>query len=351
VEVRSREEILATLGADGALDGMPFMPEMLAYCGRRFRVAASAHKSCDTVHKTWTGRRLDSTVHLVGLRCDGAAHGGCQADCNLFWKDAWLKPVASSGALEVLPTVSNCGAGGSCSTGCTEAQLTASTSRVGPKGQTIYSCQATQHFHATEPLAWWDVRQYLRDVTTGNYRVGHVVRVLVLGVAKQLFAQRRFGYRFFRGIRNRIHRLLTGRDAPDVQGTIANGSPTPTGRLNLRPGEYVRVKSKKEIEKTINDKHQNRGLSFDQEMVQFCGRVFQVRSVVTQIIDEPTGEMIPMKQPCITLQGVVCASEFSSCRLMCPRAIPSYWRELWLERVETESEPNTTPRQPAGVGV
>ena len=38
VEVRSREEILATLNERSCLDGMPFMPEMLEFCGRRYRV-------------------------------------------------------------------------------------------------------------------------------------------------------------------------------------------------------------------------------------------------------------------------------------------------------------------------
>ena len=38
VEVRSAAEILATLDEDGCVDGMPFMPEMLQFCGRRLRV-------------------------------------------------------------------------------------------------------------------------------------------------------------------------------------------------------------------------------------------------------------------------------------------------------------------------
>src|SRR4029450_10299473 len=38
IEVRSRDEILGTLDADGRLEGMIFMPEMLQFCGRRFRV-------------------------------------------------------------------------------------------------------------------------------------------------------------------------------------------------------------------------------------------------------------------------------------------------------------------------
>ena len=38
VEVRSKEEILSTLDSNGRLDGMPFMPEMFAFCGKRFQV-------------------------------------------------------------------------------------------------------------------------------------------------------------------------------------------------------------------------------------------------------------------------------------------------------------------------
>jgi hypothetical protein len=69
-------------------------------------------------------------------------------------------------------------------------------------------------------------------------------------------------------------------------------------------------------------------------MAPYCGRIATVRRVVTKIIEEPTGKMIYMKQPCIMLEGVVCNGENAGCRLNCPRAIPSYWRELWLERVD-----------------
>ena len=37
VRVRSKEEILATLDNNGQLEGLPFMPEMFAFCGREFR--------------------------------------------------------------------------------------------------------------------------------------------------------------------------------------------------------------------------------------------------------------------------------------------------------------------------
>ncbi len=38
VVVRTPDEILKTLDANGTLDNLPFMPEMLKFCGKRFRV-------------------------------------------------------------------------------------------------------------------------------------------------------------------------------------------------------------------------------------------------------------------------------------------------------------------------
>jgi len=44
VEIRSAGEILATLDENGLMDGLPFMPEMIAYCGRRLAVDGIADK-------------------------------------------------------------------------------------------------------------------------------------------------------------------------------------------------------------------------------------------------------------------------------------------------------------------
>jgi hypothetical protein len=78
VETKSKAEILATLDGRGELDSLPFMPEMLQFCGQRVPVYRRAIKLCDT--KDLTGmHRMEGTVHLEGLRCDGQAHGGCQA--------------------------------------------------------------------------------------------------------------------------------------------------------------------------------------------------------------------------------------------------------------------------------
>src|SRR6185503_3386325 len=65
-------------------------PEMLRFSGQRFQIHKRADKTCDTVFKTG-GRRLHQTVHLQGVRCDGSGHGGCEAGCLMFWREAWLK--------------------------------------------------------------------------------------------------------------------------------------------------------------------------------------------------------------------------------------------------------------------
>jgi hypothetical protein len=78
VEVRSREEVLRTLDRNGQLKGLPFMPEMFEACGQRFRVFKRAHKTCDPPNGL-QGRRMLRAVHLEEFRCNGAAHGGCQA--------------------------------------------------------------------------------------------------------------------------------------------------------------------------------------------------------------------------------------------------------------------------------
>src|SRR5688572_18522559 len=94
VEVRSATEIQATLDGSGALEALPFMPEMLKYCGKRFTVYKRADKTCDTID--WTGlRRMSNVVHLEKVRCDGEAHGGCEAGCLVFWHEAWLRIVQS----------------------------------------------------------------------------------------------------------------------------------------------------------------------------------------------------------------------------------------------------------------
>src|ERR1700727_197761 len=94
VEVRTQEEMLATLDEHGRLENLPFMPEMIQYCGQRLRVYKRADKTCEYTQQ-WSIRRMKDSVHLEGTRCDGSGHSGCEASCLIFWKEAWLKRAES----------------------------------------------------------------------------------------------------------------------------------------------------------------------------------------------------------------------------------------------------------------
>ena len=95
----------------------------------------------------------------------------------------------------------------------------------------------------------------------------------------------------------------------------------------------MRVKSHQEILQTINPENKNRGLFFDAEMVPYCGGTYRVLKRVDRILDEKTGKMVRFKTQAVILEGVICQSRYSDCRMFCPRGIYSYWREIWLERV------------------
>jgi len=94
VEVRTPDELLQTLDAEGTLDQLPFMPEMVEFCGKRFRVSKRVFKTCYYGTRTHAGLRkfrTDDVVVLQDLRCSGAEHDGCQKACRIFWREAWLR--------------------------------------------------------------------------------------------------------------------------------------------------------------------------------------------------------------------------------------------------------------------
>jgi hypothetical protein len=305
VEVRSRAEILATLDEDGSLDSMPFMPEMARYAGRRYTVSRRVDKICDTIAGTGS-RRMHATVYLDDLRCDGSGHGGCQAGCRIYWREAWLRRVdvhagpsaeADENAVAELERV---------------AQAGARTVREEGEDE-VWRCQATEAFKASGVLKTSNLPQYWREATNGNYGLLRFIPLLVRGFVMEV-----------------LFRLGRLKGLP-LSGP---GTDTAPAGLDLQPGELVRVRSQEEIAATLDEAGHNRALSFDREMIPFCGRTFRVKDRVQLLIDDRTGRMMKIPKDCVILDGAVCSGERSTGRWFCPRQIYPYWREAWVERVE-----------------
>jgi hypothetical protein len=333
VQVRSADEILATLDENMCLDGVPFMPEMLAFCGRRMKVYKRAHKTCDYVTNTGM-RSLPSTVHLQESRCDGSAHGRCDARCTIYWKEAWLRPaepevrgpdVAESAGMAPPPSLA----------GDAVEKLNSRCSYHDGEGKLRYRCQATEVPSFTRPLAWWQLGQYVEDVRSGNVRTYSEMIPSFLFRAYDNLINLGIGLGTpLRTLYNTVAKLLGGRPYPRIHGVIPAGTPTPVERLGLQPGDLVRVKPHEVILKTLDESARNRGMVFSAEMVPYCEQEFRVSSIVTRLIDEKNGRLIEMKTPAVILDGVICNARYLKNLLFCPRATYPYWREIWLERVE-----------------
>lgn len=312
VRVRTREEILATLDKNGDLDGMPFMPELLKYCGQELPVSARAHKTCDTIAQQGM-RRLDHTVFLAGARCDGSAHDGCQANCLVFWREEWLEWPDRPG----VPIRQSDPAGGGISLAELQEQTRVSTD---PSEGPIYRCQATEIARASTPLSRKALWQYVADVRSRN-----------VGLFRLLWGMLVDAFNKYQSITAehfpRWLRIFGGRPYPFLRGT-GTGERTPV--TGLKPGDLVEVKSKAEIEATLDETNRNRRMVFDTEMVPFCRGRYRVERSVERILDETTGKMIRLSD-CLVLENVFCQGIYHR---FCQRSTPPYWREAWLRKVD-----------------
>ena len=315
VALRSPADILSSLDTEGALGGVPFMPEMLQYYGRIFTVAKRVEKICDTICPVGS-RRMTDTVFLGDLRCDGSGHGGCEAACRLYFKEAWLARMAPNSLPPRRP------AAAALAPLARVAEINA-RQRERPD---LHRCQATEARRATTPIRRWDLRQYAREAEAGNIGWGRLLRLLIFRVLPW-------------EMRDLARRPAAG--LPRVQRQPGSAKPEP---LDLQPGEWVEVRSPAEIAATLSANNTNRGLYFSApEMATECGKRYRVRRRLSRIIDEGSGRMLTFKNDCIELEGPVCTGERSVGRWFCSREIYPYWREAWLKRVASPAQTAQAP--------
>jgi hypothetical protein len=325
VEVKSCEEILSTLDSKGTLEALPFMPEMLKYCGKQYKVYKRADKTSHYITlPDYRSRRMYRTVHLEGLRCDGEYHDACDALCLLYWKEVWLKKIDGK-ALGLIRGREEKAIGSyrsqiSDQAACKFDTLLSSTKipmdEVG-QGKEKYSCQITEVLKASSELGKWDLRQYYRDLASGNIGVRDFAKWSSLRILNRAYYE-------IHG-----HKLY-----PFLDERLVQRSKTPHETLNLQVGDYVQIKSLKEIYQTLDVNFKNRGLLFAPELVPYCGKISKVIKIVKRIVNEIDGNMLNFTNSSVILEGVVCTGYISRKRLFCPKSCYLYWREIWLKKMK-----------------
>jgi hypothetical protein len=308
VEVKLPGEIAHTLDQDGTLHGLPFMPEMAQYCGRRSQIQRIAEKTC--VELSGGDYKIREFLHndvviLKELRCSGQSHDECGRACVLFWKADWLRKIDVQKPASDMDSFSG------------DVPDKIKTMRA--PGQ--YFCQATELVRATQPLSRAGIlKKSVVEIRSGNR-----------GVLEMMALTMRPLWR--KATRWLPRRRLAG-----------NLKRTPTDMLELQPGELVRIKSAKEIVKTLDPAGRNRGLLCDYGMCQYSGGTYRVRNRLERMISEPTGEMLQVTNTVI-LDGLscLCWNVFGGC----PRKDFMYWREIWLKRIEPRDDTRNTQRDSA----
>jgi hypothetical protein len=332
VVVRPAEEILLTLDPTARLEELPFMPQMLKHCGKKFRVRKRAHKLCDTVFATG-GRQMIDAVFLDDNRCDGGAYGGCEMRCTVIWKEAWLRRAHANESESLSPPLDRLETlvwGG-----------TRRNSQSQTSSEPVYICQATQLPAATKPLPWWKPDQYVEDYRSGNVALSDIVgRLAFLLYAGLVATGMGFGSPL-RWIYDKVQSLRGGQSYPRRPGHLPVGGPTPSINLGLEVGEIVRVKSRDEILATVDESLMNRGMGFHPEMMPYCGKTFRVEQRLRKLMNEKTGQLVELKNSCLVLEGADCLGRYAP-PLSCPRECFPYWREIWLERVDAGAAPSRT---------
>lgn len=108
----------------------------------------------------------------------------------------------------------------------------------------------------------------------------------------------------------------------------------------LQAGDRVRVKSRPEIQATLNRWKELKGCAFLEEMGQYCGTEQVVLQPLERFLDERDYK-VKKARGLVLLQGVICRGTPVFGR--CDRACHLFWREEWLELLEPERNPALSP--------
>jgi hypothetical protein len=99
----------------------------------------------------------------------------------------------------------------------------------------------------------------------------------------------------------------------------------------LSAGDLVRVRSREEIQATLDRWRSLKGCGFLGEMAGYCGTTQRVLKRVERFIDE-RDYRLKKASGIVLLDGVICSGTGTTGR--CDRACFFFWREEWLEKLE-----------------
>jgi hypothetical protein len=168
-----------------------------------------------------------------------------------------------------------------------------------------------------------------------------------------LFLKRRMNVQVKRSVKKRLNKLLTL--TPRLTKNDSQAPPVAEQAAHFKKGDLVRVRSREEIEATLNIWKEHKNCGFLPEMWSYCGTVQRVLKPVERFVDE-RDYTVKKTRGLVLLDGVIC--EGTAVFGRCDRSCFFFWREEWLEKIEesgithhdsTEPRADRQPRDPTPV--
>lgn len=127
-------------------------------------------------------------------------------------------------------------------------------------------------------------------------------------------------------LKQAYYRFAQGREDTPAQMTAKNFNPA----IPFESGELVLVRSRQEIDATLDPFRELKGCAFLEDMYQYCDTQQSVLKSMQYFIDERDYKRKKVRGV-ILLEGVICngTPAFGACDRCCFL----FWREEWLKRI------------------
>lgn len=124
-----------------------------------------------------------------------------------------------------------------------------------------------------------------------------------------------------------INSIMAKDNGRQDENTLVEISP----EVHFKSGDWVRVRSFKDIQNTLNPFKELKGCAFLEEMKQYCGSEQRILKVMERFLDERDYQ-VKKTRGIVLLEGIYCQGTPVFGR--CDRSCLLFWREEWLEKIE-----------------
>ena len=150
-------------------------------------------------------------------------------------------------------------------------------------------------------------------------------------VRLKLMLKRRLSVRAQKKIKRVIGSLLdlaSRRSSPKPSEAVPDERPL----MRLASGDWVRIRSKEQIEATLDRWQSLKGCGFMDGMASYCGTTQRVLKRVERFMDERDFRL-KKASGVVLIEGLMCSGGGR-----CDRSCFYFWREEWLEKIDEPAE-------------